>query len=227
MKRKKSKDQIPQKTVQDFIPIRGIYNEMIETTDNRLIKVLSVTAVNTHLMSYAEEREVLEGYESFLKTLEKPIQIARISEPIDLKDYVLGLQKRNRGQKNVFKKKMLKSYINYAKKLQSDREMIRRNRYVIIDEPFTNVTNKDKAIDRLKLRVNDMKLGIEEMLYQQKLEVYELSNNELKKYLHMFFDYENAQIYQINDEKHHPYMIGPKNLIEAAEELKKKDEFSY
>lgn len=213
--------------MQDWIPVRVIYNEMIETKDQRLIKVLAVSAVNTHLMSYAEEREVLEGFESFLKTLDKPIQIARVAEPIDLKDYIFQLKKRYQEEKNPFKKRMLKSYIAYTKQLQEDREMIRRNRYVIIDEKFTSAADKEKAIERLKMRANDLKLGIEEMLYQQKLEAYELSNNELKKYLHMLFDYENAQIYEIGESKQYPYQIGPRNLIEAAEQLKKKDEFSF
>lgn len=225
--KKKTKEQVPQDSVQDWIPIRGIYNEMIETKDQRLIKILSVTAVNTHLMSYAEEREVLEGFESFLKTLDQPIQIARVAEPIDLKDYVFQLRRRYREQENPFKKKMLNSYIAYTQQLQENREMIRRNRYVIIDEKFTNAVDKEKAIERLKMRANDLKLGIEEMLYQQKLEAYELSNDELKKYLHMFFDYENAQIYEMKESKQYPYQIGPRNLIEAAEELKKKNEFSY
>jgi hypothetical protein len=227
LRTKKQQESTPQKSVQDWIPVRGIYNEMIETKDQRLIKVLAVSAVNTHLMSYAEEREVLEGFESFLKTLDKPIQIARVAEPIDLKDYILQLKKRYQEEKNPFKKRMLKSYIAYTKQLQEDREMIRRNRYVIIDEKFTSAADKEKAIERLKMRANDLKLGIEEMLYQQKLEAYELSNNELKKYLHMLFDYENAQIYEIGESKQYPYQIGPRNLIEAAEQLKKKDEFSF
>ena len=71
------------RTAQELIPIKGIYNEMIETTDKRLIKVLSVSAVNTHLMSYAEEKEVLEGYESFLRGLRKPIQIVKtVGKPL-------------------------------------------------------------------------------------------------------------------------------------------------
>ena len=224
--RKKQEENL-QQSVQDWIPIRGIYNEMIETKDQRLIKILAVTAINTHLMSYAEEREVLEGYESFLKTLDKPIQIMRVAEPIDLKDYIFQLRKRYRKEQNPYKRKMLKSYIEYAKQLQENREMIRRNRYVIIDEKFTSLSDKEKAIERLRMRANDLKLGIEEMLYQHKLEAYELSNNELKKLLHMMLDYENAQIYEIEDAKHYPYQIGPRNLIEAAERLKKKEEYSF
>jgi len=200
---------------------------MIETKDRRLIKMLAVSAVNTHLMSYAEEREVLEGYESFLKTLDKPIQIIRIAEPIDLKEYIFHLRKRYNAEQNSFKRKMLKSYIEYAKQLQENREMIRRNRYVVIDEKFTSLADKEKAIEQLNTRVNDLRLGIEEMLYQHKLEAYVLSNNELKKILHMLFDYENAQIYEIEEIKEYPYHIGPRNLIEAAEQLKKKDEFSF
>lgn len=72
---------------------------MIETLDHRFIKVLSVSSVNTYLMSYQEEKEVLEGYENFLRSLTKPIQIARVSEPIDLKKYINDLTDRLKKKK--------------------------------------------------------------------------------------------------------------------------------
>lgn len=88
------KQTAEKKTVQDLIPVRNIYDSVIETTDNRFVKVLSVTAINTHLMSYQEVKEVLEGYENFLRSLKKPIQIARVSEPINLKKYIMALNNR-------------------------------------------------------------------------------------------------------------------------------------
>ena len=119
---------------------------------------------------------------------------------------------------------MLSSYIQYAKALQEDRDMIRRSRYVILDEPFSSENAKEEAIEKLKLRTRDIKLGLEEMLYRHKLQVKELWNHDLSKYIHMFFDYENAQLAVGNYEKEYPYIIGQGNLMKAVEQYKKREE---
>lgn len=212
-------------SVQDLIPIHSIYNEMIETKDGRLIKILSITAVNTSLMSYAEEREVLEGFENFLKNQKKPFQIARVAEPIDLKDYIRHLKMIFREDQNVHRKRMLESYIGYASRLQEDRDIIRRNRYIIIDEPFTDDRSKEAAMKNLRRRASELKLAIEEMLYRHPLEATELNNEDLKKYIHTLFDYENAQLTQMENERSLPYVIGRNNLIKTAELLKERDEY--
>lgn len=214
-----------QQTVQSLIPIYSIYNELIETKDGRLTKVLSVTAVNTTLMSYAEEKEVLEGYENFLKNLRKPIQITRVAEPIDLTDYIRDLKLKMRATNNPYRRQMLQSYVNYAAQLQEDRDIIRRNRYVIIDEKFTDARSKEEAIRNLRRRASDLKLAIEEMLYRHKLEVHELNNEELKRYIHTLYDYENAQLTSWQDERSQAYVIGQRNLVDAAERVKQREDY--
>lgn len=215
----------PEKSVQDIIPIRSIYNELIETTDKRLIKVLSVSAINTHLMSYAEEKDVLEGYEVFLKELDKPIQIARVTEPIDLKDYIDDLLDQLKKIDNKYKYRMLESYIHYAKTIQEDRTLIRRNRYLIFDEPFTDETSKEEAMRNIRNRVADYRVKVESMLHEHPLQVSELSNDELQDYLHTLFDYEQAQVQEIKDTTEYPYMIGRGGLMETVEKLKKREEY--
>ncbi|WP_048882985.1 hypothetical protein [Bacillus sp. 445_BSPC] len=221
----KKKVQETEKTVQDLIPIRNIYNEMIETKDNRLIKVLSVSAVNISLMSHNEEREVLESYESFLNTIDAPIMISRVSTPVNLKDYIVDLQSQLKKMDNPYKKKILQSYIWYANNIQKDREMIRRNRYIVIDQSFSDEKSKNEAIRKLRTRIEDYTIKIEEMLRSPKLEVKELSNKELEKYIHMFFDYENAQILAIEDEVNPAYVIGRRNLINTVDRLKAEENY--
>jgi hypothetical protein len=211
-------------TAQSLIPVKAIYNEMIETTDQRLIKVLSVSAVNTHLMSYEEETEVLEGYEAFLRGLRQPIQIARVAEPMDLKDYIAQLKSKLKQLKNPYKREMLASYIEYTKMLQSDRDMIRRSRYIIFDESFTTESGKDVAIEKLKQRTRNMITAIEQMLYRHPLHVRELLNHELAKYIHMFFDYESAQLSMGQYEREYPYVIGRGNLMRAVEKYRQREE---
>ena len=219
--KKKEKEQ----TVQDLIPIRNIYNEMIETKDNRLIKVLSVSAVNMSLMSYSEQREVYESYETFLNSIDTPIQINRVSSPVNLKDYIVELQSELKKTKNPYKKTILKGYIWYANNIQEDREMIRRNRYIVLDQSFSNEKTKDETMRKLRIRMDDYKIKIEEMLRSPKLEVRELSNRELEKYIHMFFDYENAQILAMEDELSTAYIIGRRNLIDTVEKLKSEENY--
>lgn len=221
----KKKVQETEKTVQDLIPIRNIYNEMIETKDSRLIKVLSVSAVNISLMSHNEEREVLESYENFLNSIDAPIMVSRVSTPVNLKDYILDLQSTLNKMENPYKRQILKSYIWYANNIQKDREMIRRNRYIVIDESFSDEKSKNEAIRKLRKRIEDYRIKIEEMLRSPKLEVKELSNKELEKYIHMFFDYENAQILAIEDEVNTAYVIGRNNLINTVDRLKSEENY--
>lgn len=181
-----------QKTVQELIPIRSISENTIETKNNKLIKVLSISAVNLSLMSFSEQKEVYESYENFLKTIDAPIMISRVSKPLDLNDYIKDLQSKLEKLENPYKKRILKSYIWYANNIQEDRDMLRRSRYMVIEESFNSKKSKEEAIRKLKVRVDDYKLKIEEMLRSPKLEARELSNQELEKYFHMFFDYENA-----------------------------------
>jgi hypothetical protein len=204
------------KRVQDLIPVKHIYNQMIETTDQRLIKILSVTSINMHLMSLEEEKEILGGYEAFLKSLEKPIQIARVSQTIDLKEYILDLKKEYSSIKDSYKQEMLNSYIYYAKSLQDNRDLIRRHCYVIIDEPFSNSKSKERAEKQIFLQSQDLKRSIEGISVRHKLEVAILTNEEMRKCLHLFFDYEQAQLESLPDMKELAYQIGPKNLMQAA-----------
>ncbi|EOP32298.1 hypothetical protein U0X36_26125 [Bacillus thuringiensis] len=226
-KKKKSKNQVPEKTVQDLIPVRNIYNEMIETLDNRIIKILSVSAVNTTLMSYAEEREVLANYEIFLKSLDKPIQINRTSIPVNLTDYINHFKENYFSSTNKFKRKMQQSYIWYAKNIQDDKDMIRRSRLIVIDESFTDEKSKEEAIKKLRHRTSDIKVKVEEMLQSPKLEASELTNEELKNYIHMSFDYENAQINSMEEEVSIPYQIGTRSLLQSVEKLKAEGKFEY
>ncbi|MED0952729.1 hypothetical protein P4T70_32435 [Bacillus mobilis] len=226
-KKKKEKKGEHEKTVQDLIPVKNIYNEMIETLDNRIIKILNVSAVNTMLMSYAEEREVLENYENFLKSLDKSIQICRVSIPVNLTDYINHFKENYFSNTNKFKRRMQESYIWYAKNIQDDKDMIRRARLVVIDESFSDEKSKEEAIKKLRHRTSDIKVKIEEMLQSPKLEATELTNEELKKYIHMSFDYENAQINNMEEEVSLPYQIGTRGLLESVEKLKAEGKLEY
>ncbi|MGR9635287.1 hypothetical protein ACU82A_30345 [Bacillus cereus] len=86
---------------------------------------------------------------------------------------------------------------------------------------------KKKLLKKLRHRTSDIRVKIEEMLQSPKLEATELTNEELKRYIHMSFDYENAQINNMEEELSLPYQIGTRGLLESVEKLKAEGKLEY
>lgn len=53
--------------VQDYLPIRDLKNGIIETTDNRYIKILEIEPINFTLRSDEEQFNIISSFASWLK----------------------------------------------------------------------------------------------------------------------------------------------------------------
>lgn len=221
--RKPSKPQ--ERSAQDIIPIRRVFNETIETTDHRLVKIIGISAVNLSLMSLSEQIQVMEGYEQFLNNLDDPIQLLRVSEPINMSRYIDELRHKRANTTDGHKKLLLASYIEYAQGIQQNREMIRRNRFLVFDEKYEpgKEGSLEQAMIRLRVRRDHYLERLEDMLFRHRLDAAELTNEELKKALQIFYDYENAQLHSITDEIEMDYLIGRRNLVSAVKRIEERE----
>ncbi|CAG7643605.1 hypothetical protein ACFQI7_10160 [Paenibacillus allorhizosphaerae] len=212
-------------SAQDLIPIRRVFSETIETDDHRLVKIISVSAVNLSLMSLNEQIQVMEGYEQLLNNLEDPVQILRVSEPINMSRYIEELRRKRSTTQNVHKKILLSSYIDYAQSIQQNREMIRRNRFLVFDEKYEpgKEGSLEQAMIRLRVRRDHYIERLEDMLFRHRLDAVELTNEELKKALQIFYDYENAQLHTVTDETEMEYLIGRRNLVSAVKRIEERE----
>ena len=62
--------------VQDYLPIRDLKNGIIETTDNRYIKILEIEPINFTLRSDEEQFNIISSFASWLKI---PMECCRTS----------------------------------------------------------------------------------------------------------------------------------------------------
>ncbi|MFE5322241.1 hypothetical protein ACFQ88_26545 [Paenibacillus sp. NPDC056579] len=222
----KKKPSIPrERSAQDLIPIRRVFSETIETADHRLVKMIAISAVNLSLMSLNEQIQVMEGYEQFLTNLDDPVQILRVSEPINMSRYVEELRLKRNATGNLHKKILLSSYIDYAQSIQQNREMIRRNRFLVFDEKYepSKEGSLEQAMIRLRVRRDHYIERLEDMLFRHRLDAAELTNEELKKALQIFYDYENAQLHTVTDETEMEYLIGRRNLVSAVKRIEERE----
>ena len=74
-KRKRRKEKL--EFVQEYLPIKDLRNGIIETTDNRYIKILEIEPINFTLRSDEEQFNIISSFASWLKISPRRIRNAR------------------------------------------------------------------------------------------------------------------------------------------------------
>ncbi|MEB6550207.1 hypothetical protein MXL46_14015 [Heyndrickxia sporothermodurans] len=174
--------------------IKNIYSGCLETEDNRFVKVLEVSSINLSLMNYAERNRIFESFRTFLSEMQflKKIQISQISQPVNLSRYLLYIDRKTEGEKDLAKRMITSSYKKHVEKIQKSKNMVARKRYVIIDQPISS--DREKSLQEIERKAALVETNINNMLRgYSKLNVKILQNDELLKLMYTCIDYDNAQ----------------------------------
>ncbi|BCC56629.1 hypothetical protein [Bacillus cereus] len=210
MKKQLKEELQNRKSAQDLIPIKRFDTGVFITDDYRIVQMLQVSSLNLELMSNRELNEILEKYEMFLRSIHFPIQTTIVSQPINLQHYVKENEELLERTTNPFKRELLESYIDYARDIERNQDMMQRKRYIVTYEQILGVTRESyyDALHSLEDKIKHLKVGLEEV----GLHSEEVSDLEMMRYLHTLFDYNESQHNPIKDEIVLP-MIIKENLV--------------
>lgn len=215
--------------IRSQLGVYNISNDCLETLDNRLCKVLEVPSINIDGLSDRERDRVLKDYQTFLQELPIdifPFQSHQFSQPINLSSYLEWVRNSVSEERNVYKRLLAESYINKGNDIQKAKNMVNKARYIIVSVKVG--TSKDKAIEKVSLKAEQMRSSLENS-FSRKYEIdpIVLNNDQLFQYVYACIDYENAQIRQDSKGKdiNLPYSI-PRNKFEKITEDGKIREIS-
>ena len=155
-------------------------------------------------MSNFEMNSVFEQYQDFLTGLEFPIQQTIVSQPVDLSSYINLQKEMLKNTTNPIKQRLLQTYIEHAEAYTKSNQMIQRQRYMIFSVQIQDGT-EESYIESVK-DLEEKTLYIQSGLHELELSAIEVTNQEIIKYFHTFFDYKNAQLFPIEHE-YIPQMI--------------------
>ena len=115
--------------------------------------VLEVNSINFSLKSEPEQESIIAGYQSFLNTLEFPVQILIQSKKIDLDHYIEDIRKKGESHQNPLLKRQTLEYAEYIHRLLEYVDIMDKKFYVIV--PYESlITQKSnmftKFLERLK-----------------------------------------------------------------------------
>jgi len=128
---------------QNFLDIEEIKEDVVILKNKSLRAVLAVSAINYDLKSTEEQEAIISQYQSFLNSLDFPIQIFITSKKINMGDYLDALEKREKIQDNELLKFQISEYRNFIDQLTSVTSIMDKNFYIVV--PFAPVEDVEKG----------------------------------------------------------------------------------
>jgi len=122
---------------QVHMKIAEIHDNTVILKNGGIRAVLKTSSVNLHLKSEEERNAIIFSYQSFLNSLEFPIQILVRSKKLDLDNYIANLKKIESKQSNRLLREQTAEYIEYIQKLIEYADIMEKEFYVVVpQDPF-------------------------------------------------------------------------------------------
>ncbi len=134
------------KATQDFVPIKEVRDGIVVLKDGGLRAVVLATSVNLSLKSEDEQKATILQFQSFLNTLDFPVQISIQSRKLDIRPYLLLLENRMKVQNEPLLKLQTKEYMDFIRNFTETVSIMTKSFFVVV--PYTQVSfsSKDASV---------------------------------------------------------------------------------
>ncbi len=129
------------KATQEFVPIKEIREGTIVLKDGGLRAILAVSSINLALKSGDEQIATINQFQSFLNSIDFPIQIVVQSRRLDIRPYLLTLEGKMKDQVEPLLKLQTAGYVSFVREFTEQVAIMRKYFYVVIpyDEAAVSV----------------------------------------------------------------------------------------
>ena len=159
-------------STQKYVDVEEIRDGVIILKDGSLRAVLLVSSINFDLKATEEQDSVIDQYQSFLNSLDFPIQIMISSRKLNITPYLKYLEKKGTQLTNELLSLQLEEYRNFIKNLTDLSNIMSKFFYVVI--PFHPVENvKTGVFDRFFGATNS------QMAVTRRRELFDTYKNQL------------------------------------------------
>lgn len=164
---------------QQFVPVKEVRDGILVLKDGSLASAMLVSSINLSLKSYDEQRAVLLQFQSFLNTLDFPIQIVVQSRRYDVRPYILTLENKLREQIEPLLQVQTREYIQFIQTFTEQVNIMRKSFFVVV--PYVPaIISQEKGVGKIfsflrKSQTSDSVTSFEEQRNQieQRMSVVE------------------------------------------------------
>lgn len=121
--------------VQDFLPVREIRNGIIETTDNRYVKIIEILPINFLLRSSEEQYNIISSFATWLKISPMKLQFKSVSRKADSDKHVAMVREELSREENQQCRQLGEEYLRLIKDVGNKEALSRRFFLIFQYEP--------------------------------------------------------------------------------------------
>ncbi|MCX6753136.1 MAG: hypothetical protein NTW62_02215 [Candidatus Nomurabacteria bacterium] len=123
------------KATQEFVPIKEVRDGIVVLKDGGLRAIVLANSTNLSLKSADEQKATIMQFQSFLNTIDFPIQIVVQSRRLDIRPYLLLLENRIKVQNEPLLKVQTKEYMEFIRNFTETTNIMTKSFFVVV--PYT------------------------------------------------------------------------------------------
>ena len=131
------------RATQEFVPIKEVRDGVIVLDDGGLRAIILANSINLSLKSDDEQKATIFQFQSFLNTLDFPVQISVQSRRLDIRPYLLVLEERMKVQSEPLLKLQTKEYIEFIRNFTESVSIMTKSFFVVV--PYTHTVLKSDS----------------------------------------------------------------------------------
>ncbi len=123
------------KATQEFVPIKEVRDGIVVLKDGGLRAIVLANSTNLSLKSSDEQKATILQFQSFLNTIDFPVQIVVQSRRLDIRPYLLLLENRMKVQTEPLLKIQTREYMEFIRKFTETTNIMTKNFFIVV--PYT------------------------------------------------------------------------------------------
>jgi len=129
-------------SVQHYLDIAEVRDNVVILKDRTLRAVLAVSSINFALKGEEEQNALISGYAQFLNSIEYPLQIVIQSRKLNIDEYLNRLKASEKEQTNELLRVQISDYLSFIRELVELGEIMTKRFFVVV--PYSPISDKRK-----------------------------------------------------------------------------------
>jgi len=160
---KLTKSEAMGKAAQAFVDVSEIKDGVVVLKNGTLRAVLMVSSINFDLKSTQEQEAIVQNYQSFLNSLDFPIQVVISSRKLDINPYIAMLEQKEKERPNELLRFQIAEYRDFVKQMVDASNIMAKSFFIVIPFALTE-TKKQGFIDRIRTALNPQQIMLEKKM---------------------------------------------------------------
>lgn len=143
----------------DFIPFQDVWDNCVYLDNNRIVGGIKVGSINLCLLFDEEQKIKVFEFKIILNSIDYPIKILSVDRPIQLDENINILNTKIKQETNKAKVKILNEDLDYINTLNTDKEVVNREFYLLVEENSDNEKLLKQKLSDILIELNSMGLS--------------------------------------------------------------------